>query len=109
MISIHCPSCCKLLKVKEELAGKRGKCPDCGTAITVPAASESPVAAPSGLDGMRGPSVEASRIGQGRTKPPAPGTPAEPPTLPPSLLPLGPAAPESSGADSVAGKAGHAL
>lgn len=32
MISFDCPSCRKPLKVKDELAGKHGKCPACGKA-----------------------------------------------------------------------------
>src|SRR3989337_345747 len=35
MIAITC-FCGKTLKVKDELAGKRGKCPSCGEAIVVP-------------------------------------------------------------------------
>ncbi len=31
-----CPRCNKTLNVRDELAGKRGKCPACGTALTVP-------------------------------------------------------------------------
>jgi hypothetical protein len=35
-VLIRCPDCQKLLKVKEELAGKKVKCPNCGIAVRVP-------------------------------------------------------------------------
>lgn len=40
MISFDCPHCAKALRLKDELAGKKGKCPACGKSITVPSASE---------------------------------------------------------------------
>ena len=44
MISCRCGQCGKDLKVKDELAGKRVKCPGCGKPVAVPelAASVSP-------------------------------------------------------------------
>lgn len=46
-ISFNCASCDKKLKVKEELAGKRVRCPECGAVQEVPEpmleAEESPV------------------------------------------------------------------
>lgn len=36
MIRVTCGSCGKTLTVKDSNAGKRGKCPDCGAAISVP-------------------------------------------------------------------------
>jgi predicted RNA-binding Zn-ribbon protein involved in translation (DUF1610 family) len=38
-ISMACPSCKKKLKAKEELAGRRVKCPGCGNAVLIPGAS----------------------------------------------------------------------
>ena len=38
-ISVTCPQCSTTLKVKDELAGKRGKCPKCQGAVQIPAAS----------------------------------------------------------------------
>ena len=38
-LSITCSNCDKTLKVKEELAGKKIRCPECSTAISVPAKS----------------------------------------------------------------------
>ena len=42
-IEVKCPNpdCAKVFKVKDELAGKKGKCSQCGTAIHVPAAAPS--------------------------------------------------------------------
>jgi serine/threonine protein kinase len=39
MIAFPCPACGVQLKVKEDLAGKMGKCPGCGRAVLVPALS----------------------------------------------------------------------
>lgn len=36
-ISVTCPQCSTTLKVKDELAGKRGKCPKCQGAVHIPA------------------------------------------------------------------------
>jgi len=42
-IRLTCPECGKELSVRDELAGRRGKCPGCGGIITVPdAAGEEP-------------------------------------------------------------------
>jgi predicted RNA-binding Zn-ribbon protein involved in translation (DUF1610 family) len=35
-IEFHCSNCNKLLRTADDRAGARAKCPDCGTAITVP-------------------------------------------------------------------------
>jgi HEAT repeat protein len=37
-INVECPGCARKLKAKEDLAGKRVKCPSCGQVIVVPAA-----------------------------------------------------------------------
>src|SRR5277367_1465168 len=37
MISFNCSQCGEKLKVKDELAGKKGKCPRCQHSVTVPA------------------------------------------------------------------------
>jgi len=70
MISFPCPQCTKPLKVKDELAGKRVKCPACGQPIAVPAASENLTAA--GTDaGKRSPVPVSGPIsGAERTLPP---------------------------------------
>jgi len=46
-ITVKCTGCGKTLKVKDELAGKRGKCPGCGTIIQIPKAPAAPPASPS--------------------------------------------------------------
>ena len=42
MISLPCDSCNKQLKVKDELAGKKVKCPGCGQPVVVPALATTP-------------------------------------------------------------------
>jgi predicted Zn finger-like uncharacterized protein len=39
-IFLHCPSCVHKIKVRDELAGRKVKCPECGKVIAVPAADE---------------------------------------------------------------------
>jgi hypothetical protein len=41
-IKFLCPSCKKVVSVKDEFAGKRGKCPHCGNVLTVPAPTRPP-------------------------------------------------------------------
>src|SRR5437879_5280096 len=36
MIHLQCPACTKALKLKDELAGKKVKCPACGKPVAVP-------------------------------------------------------------------------
>lgn len=36
-IEFNCPACSKPLKVPDQFAGRKGKCPSCGNAILVPA------------------------------------------------------------------------
>lgn len=45
-IEFRCENCDKKLKVKDELAGKRIKCPDCGSPTGVPAAKSPAKQAP---------------------------------------------------------------
>lgn len=42
MIEFACLECGKQFKVKDEVAGKKGKCPDCGTMLRVPDAEQAP-------------------------------------------------------------------
>lgn len=46
-VRFACPACKHRLNVKSELAGRRGRCPQCGTRFRVPIADQ-PVAAPLG-------------------------------------------------------------
>ena len=39
-ISVSCPSCAKALRVKDEWAGRRAKCPGCGEEFIVPAPAD---------------------------------------------------------------------
>jgi len=41
MIEFKCSECGKQLRVKDDAAGKKGKCPQCGTVLLVPAKQES--------------------------------------------------------------------
>ena len=45
-IEFRCPSCSKLLRTPDESAGKKAKCPQCGTIADVPGAAGSGFAAP---------------------------------------------------------------
>jgi hypothetical protein len=45
-ISFQCYSCNQVLKVGEDKAGKRGKCPKCGTMLTIPVSSSAEAAPP---------------------------------------------------------------
>ncbi len=36
-LSVTCPDCDKTLRVKDELAGKKVRCPGCSTVIPIPA------------------------------------------------------------------------
>jgi serine/threonine protein kinase len=47
MIAFPCPACGVQLKVKDDLAGRMGKCPGCGRGVQVPAASMVPANAAS--------------------------------------------------------------
>ncbi len=40
-IEFNCPNCQKLLRTSDDKAGRRAKCPDCGTAIAVPSVTGS--------------------------------------------------------------------
>lgn len=80
--------CGKVLKIKDELAGKRIRCPGCKAAISVPslAKDEAPVA----------PEPEPSQppAPPEPSAPPAPPEPPQPPALPESSQPEAAEAPE---------------
>jgi hypothetical protein len=72
-INFSCPNCHKLLRVKDELAGKKGPCPHCKQLVTVPkpsAAQVTPLPKPSAAPKVTAP--------DGRPPPaPAPAPPAD--------------------------------
>ncbi len=39
MIDFACPECARKIKVKADMAGRKGKCPQCGKSLTIPAPS----------------------------------------------------------------------
>ena len=52
MIGLVCSACGKNLKVKEENAGKRVKCPGCGQLMQVPAVGRDALAAAANEPGV---------------------------------------------------------
>ncbi len=77
MISFACPACSKPLKVKDEVAGKRVKCPGCGKALVVP--SSVPTASGPSKAGPVQPSPGE------RTLPPGKPIAADGPTVSPAV------------------------
>ena len=71
-ISVQCPGCEKKLKVKDELAGKRVKCPNCAQVVVVPSVrsaslqSTAPNPSPSKSPLRRGSEATASSATQSR-------------------------------------------
>ncbi|SIO36226.1 MJ0042 family finger-like domain-containing protein [Singulisphaera sp. GP187] len=51
-ISVECPSCQSTFRVRDELAGKRGRCPSCKAVITVTAVASPPPASPRADDDL---------------------------------------------------------
>ena len=72
MISFVCPACNKQLKVKDELAGKKGKCPGCGKPIMVPENRATALSEP----GKRSPVAGAATEGERTLAPSAPAAAA---------------------------------
>jgi len=69
-IAFACPSCAKSFRVADELAGRRSKCPACGTTLTVPNGSDAyaapaqmPPAAPMPMGGTAGNAYEYAPAG----------------------------------------------
>jgi len=57
-IEFYCPGCAKLMRTPDETAGRKGKCPNCGLKVQIPAAS---VASPSLSTESRGVSTGFGR------------------------------------------------
>ncbi len=81
MISFACPACNKRIKVRDDLAGMKGKCPSCGKPTTVPQNVAAGFSEAEKRSPRPGPAADA-----GRTLGPKPRLPpdAGAPTLPPS-------------------------
>jgi len=75
-IKFECPNCHRKLSVKDELAGKKGKCPGCTKNVQIPAASAPAASAPA---------ASAPAAANGPARKPA-STPALPPLPPPPAL-----------------------
>src|ERR1019366_5767499 len=73
MISFPCGNCNKQIKVKDELVGKKGKCPGCGRPVVIPALA---AAAPARQ-------VHSPDLAEERTAPPNVSPGREERTLPP--------------------------
>src|SRR5579885_701557 len=101
MLTFACTSCQKKLSVKEELAGKRVKCPGCGQVIAAPAAAAPAVTGSRGMTEIAtpppapgaAPTAEKPRISPGSAT-----DSGDEPTYPPRSTPGGGDAPEGSAA-----------
>jgi len=54
-VTLTCPQCQKKLRVKDELAGRTGKCPACGSRVTIPALQAPPPSQTISADAGPGP------------------------------------------------------
>ncbi len=70
-IRFRCSGCDSVLKVGDELAQKKGKCPKCGTIITIPAESE--------VIGTSNPAAPPTQPAQAHPAQPRAAKPAQPP------------------------------
>ena len=82
MIHLPCPRCHKPLRVKDELAGKKVKCPACGTTLAVPAVAASPAPAPLPHSARPLPARGDARPDEGSQAVPTRPQVASPPALP---------------------------
>ncbi len=101
MISFACPACNKQLKVKDEAAGKKAKCPGCGKPVMVPENRAAALSEAGKQSPVPGPAADAEPT----FAPKAPALPADADarTLPSSnRVGAGPLA-DASGGDTVSG------
>src|SRR5262249_21749504 len=108
MLAFGCPHCAKTLRVKDELAGKKGKCPACGNPITIPTASD--LAAASNANRPSPVPASGPPPGEVRTSPPkpaAPSLPGEAPPIPPGPPAAGPGPAAELSHETVSGGAKH--
>src|SRR5262245_24951114 len=87
MIALHCPTCHKKLSIKDELAGKKIKCPGCGNPIAVPQAAAATLASQ-----VR---TGSASLEKERTMPPRAPVSGDAPTVAPKVK-------SQSGSDSLA-------
>ena len=96
MIKVRCPnpSCKKVLAVKAELAGKKGKCPICGQPMTVPTpvdgAPKSKTIVAIGREEVASKSRERAAAKEAARKPAEPPEPQEEKPAPPAAEPARP-------------------
>ena len=87
MLTFSCPHCAKALRVKDDLAGKKIKCPGCQQVFAVPASSESLTAARSTAGNISAVSVVSRDLAEEKTIPPKEAPPpalgSDAPTTPP--------------------------
>jgi hypothetical protein len=82
-IAVQCPQCGKQLRVKDELAGRKGKCPQCQATIQIPAAGPVPVAAAAAVKASPKPQAAAvAAAGNGDAAALATAAPAAAPAAP---------------------------
>ena len=92
-IHIQCPSCEFSFKIRDDLAGRKGKCPQCGEVFQAPADAQE------AKSKMR----EPPRVAKSRAKPPPP-PPQATPAAPPGSIPVGDLPSGSVPGKSVSGK-----
>ena len=79
MLSLTCPGCGRTLRFKEELAGKKIRCPRCPQIIPVPAAAARPVSAATSVGASaQTPAIKSDARSQTYTLPGAPIPAADP-------------------------------
>ena len=75
MIELKCPSCQKLYRLADSMAGKRGKCKACGELMAIPELPQTPEdenASP--FDGLAAPNADANASDSASADAPASGT-----------------------------------
>lgn len=85
-IEVKCDHCGRLLKSRDEAAGRTGKCPGCGARIAIPA-----------MSGAREPQIDEAELML-----PPPELPLAPPPLPPASVQESPRRPCPKCGESIA-------
>jgi serine/threonine protein kinase/formylglycine-generating enzyme required for sulfatase activity len=103
MITFACASCHKKLSVKDELAGRTGRCPGCGKPVAIPATKLAGAVAEGGkavLPPEPPPRVDPTR----QPSAPVARDASDGPTLAPGLAAAAPQRPDSAPDETVAGE-----